>query len=239
MDQLEMLWEYQKEDIAVDKLKNDIKRSPTRQKLVKYREALLEQKETSEQITNEISAMTDRLDALSDAIKMIDEQAAALKNKADAENTVSENVSRLISEAKRLQNNLSGYEQEAKHIRKDAADRDRMQRDIKVRFAKYKAEYEKLKSIYDVEFKESNEKLETLKNKAAEKAKGISPELMDKYRNIKLHSVPPLARLVGNQCGGGNMSLPSAVSRSIKAGQLIECETCGRLILPPLESSAL
>ena len=25
MDQLEMLWEYQKEDIAVDKLKNDIK----------------------------------------------------------------------------------------------------------------------------------------------------------------------------------------------------------------------
>ena len=183
--------------------------------------------------------MTDRLDALSDAIKMIDEQAAALKNKADAENTVSEDVSRLISEAKRLQNNLSGYEQEAKHIRKDAADRDRMQRDIKVRFAKYKAEYEKLKSIYDVEFKESNEKLETLKNKAAEKAKGISPELMDKYRNIKLHSVPPLARLVGNQCGGCNMSLPSAVSRSIKAGQLIECETCGRLILPPLESSAL
>ena len=66
---------------------------------------------------------------------------------------------------------------------------------------------------------------------AAEKAKGIEQDLMDRYQNIKRRSVPPLAQLYGDQCGGCNMSLPSAVSRKIKAGELVECETCGRLLI--------
>ena len=66
---------------------------------------------------------------------------------------------------------------------------------------------------------------------AAEKAKGIEQDLMDRYQNIKRRSVPPLAQLYGDQCGGCTMSLPSAVSRKIKAGELVECETCGRLLI--------
>ena len=37
MDQLHLLWEYQKADVEVDKLEASIRRSPVRQKLVKYR----------------------------------------------------------------------------------------------------------------------------------------------------------------------------------------------------------
>ena len=54
---------------------------------------------------------------------------------------------------------------------------------------------------------------------------------MERYRDIKKHSVPPLAALLGDQCGGCNMSLPSSVSRKVKAGELVECETCGRLLI--------
>ena len=41
MDQLHLLWEYQKADMAADKMEMSIKRSPTRQKLTKYRDYVM------------------------------------------------------------------------------------------------------------------------------------------------------------------------------------------------------
>ena len=41
MNQLELLWDYQQTDIQAEKVAKDIKRSPARQKLVKYRDYLL------------------------------------------------------------------------------------------------------------------------------------------------------------------------------------------------------
>ena len=84
---------------------------------------------------------------------------------------------------------------------------------------------------FDAEYKEKTVELEALKAKAAEYAKPVEAAYMERYETIKRHSVPPLAKLNGDQCTGCNMSLPSAVTRKIKAGELIECETCGRLLV--------
>ena len=232
MEQLELLWIYQQADSAADKLENEIKRSPTRQKLVKYRDSLLEQQAAFKRVDSEVAAMSDRLDALKDAVALTEEQLKNLMTKIETGADSLEQVAAYISDVKRLQGNLAAYEQETRRIRKDSADRERIQREIKVRYAKYKAEFDKLKAEYDAEYKEKMAQFEQLRKAAEEKTSGISKEMMDRYRAIKLHSVPPLARLNGNQCGGCNMSLPSAVTRKIKAGELIECETCGRLLLP-------
>ena len=136
-----------------------------------------------------------------------------------------------ISDAKRFQSNLTAYEQEIKKIRKDANDRERQSHDVNVRAAKAKNEFLKLKPTYDEEKKEKDKELEALRAAAAAKAEGIEPAFMERYRDIKKHSVPPLAALYGDQCGGCNMSRPSSVSRRVKAGELVECETCGRLLI--------
>ncbi len=232
MEQLEMLWEFQQADMAVDRLENEIKRSPTRQRLVKCRDYLLDQQAAFKRIEGDTSAMADRLDALKDAIALSRDQYASLLSKAETGVDSHENAENCIAEAKRVLGNLNAYIQETKRIRKDNSDRERLQHDIKVRYAKYKAEFDKLKAAYEVEYNEKNGQLEELKKTAKTKTAGISKEMLDRYHTIKLHSVPPLARLNGSQCGGCNMSLPSAVTRSIKAGELIECETCGRLLLP-------
>ena len=232
MEQLELLWIYQQADSAADRLENEIKRSPTRQKLVKCRDSLLEQQTAYKRVESEVAAMIDRLDALKDAVALTEEQLKNLTAKIENSADSLEQVSSYIAEAKRLQGNLTAYEQETRRIRKDAVDRERIQREIKVRYAKYKAEFDKLKEAFDAEYKEKMAQLEQLRKAAEAKTEGISREMMERYRSIKLHSVPPLARLNGNQCGGCNMSLPSAVTRAIKAGELIECETCGRLLLP-------
>jgi len=232
MDQLHLLWEYQKADVEVDKLEASIKRSPVRQKLVKYRDYYAEQQNTMKRIENEVSAMQDRLEALKDAIKMTDEQLHNLHAKMESDPPKSsQDVQQFLNDAKRFQNNLTAYEQEIKRIRKDAGDRERLQHDVRVRAAKAKSEFDKLKLSYDDEKKEKDQELEALKAVAAEKAKPIELSFMERYRDIKKHSVPPLAALYGDQCGGCNMSLPSSVSRKVKAGELVECETCGRLLI--------
>lgn len=232
MDQLHLLWEYQQADVEVDKMEASIKRSPTRQKLVKYRDYLVEQQNVMKRIEGEVAAMADRLEALKDAMKMTEEQLRSLQNRMESDPPKgSEAIQQFLNDARRFQNNLTAYEQEIRRIRKDATDRERQQHDVKVRAAKAKGEFDKLKVDYDTEYKEKSKDLDVLRAAAAEKAKTIDPDFMERYRTIKLHSVPPLARLYGDQCGGCNMSLPSAVSRKIKAGELVECETCGRLLI--------
>ncbi|MBQ9943476.1 MAG: hypothetical protein IJO67_03845 [Clostridia bacterium] len=232
MDQIRLLWEYQQADMEVSKMENSIKRSPNRQKLVKYRDYLVSQQNVMKRIESEVSAMADRLEALKDAISMTEDQYKALKQKVESDQaTDAKAVQQLMNEAKRFLNNLTAYEQEIKRIRKDAADRERLQHDVKVRAAKAKAEFDKLKVAFDAEYKEKTVELEGLKAKAAELAKPVEAAFMERYEAIKRHSVPPLAKLNGDQCTGCNMSLPSAVTRKIKAGELIECETCGRLLV--------
>ena len=194
----------------------------------------MEQQNTMKHIESEVANMADRLEALKDAIRMTDDQLKALQNKMDNDPPAnSEALQQYLSDARRFQNNLTAYEQEIRRIRKDASDRERQQHDVKVRAAKAKAEFDKLKVVYDEEAKDKAKDLEALRAAAAEKAKPIEPEFMERYQTIKRHSVPPLAQLYGDQCGGCNMSLPSAVSRKVKAGELVECETCGRLLILP------
>ncbi len=233
MDQLEMLWEYQLADMEADRMENEIRRSPNRVKLVKSRDFLMEQQNIIKRIEGEVLVMSDRIDVIKDAVLRTEEQLKALQARFENESPDNLEAARQFSnEAKRLMDTISGFEQEMKHIRKDAGDRDHQQHEVRVKAAKVKADFDHLKAVYDVEYKEKMAALEKQRAAAAEKAKGIQPEFMEKYKNIKLHSIPPMARLLNDQCGGCNMSLPSVVVRSIKSGNtVVECETCGRMII--------
>ena len=44
MNQFELLWNYQQADMEAERQENTMKRSPTRQRLLKYQEYLREQK---------------------------------------------------------------------------------------------------------------------------------------------------------------------------------------------------
>ena len=232
MNQLNLLWEYQVADVAVETISKEIKRSPNRQQLVKYRDNLLEHQKTLGRIEEEILAMQDRIEALRDAIHMTESQIQSIQERIqtkEPENT--EETERYIAEVKRLIGNLNDYEAEVKRIRNDSADREKVQRDVKLRAARTKKDFDKLKETYDEEFREMNERLNQAKALAEEKKKDITPAYLEKYQTIKRHSFPPLARMIGSQCTGCNMSLPSGVVKDVQSGKEIECETCGRLLI--------
>lgn len=232
MNQLNLLWDYQTADIEVENISKEIKRSPNRQQLVKYRDSLLSLQKNLARIEDEVLAMQDRLEALSDAVKMTENQIQGIQEKLQAkepENT--EETERYIADVKRLINNLNDYEAEIKRIRTDSNEREKMQRDVKLRAARTKKEFDKLKEVYDAEFQQMNERLNAAKAVADERAKLLSQAYLDKYQTIKRHSFPPLAKMIGSQCTGCNMSLPSGVVNDVQSGKEVECETCGRLLV--------
>lgn len=231
MSNLELLWDYQIADTAADRLQTEMKHSVTRQKLLKCRENLEEQQKNYKRIESEIGVMSDRLEALKDALSRLDNQLKSLQTKV-TENPAktSEEARKYIGEIKKLKENLVAYEQEINKLRKDSQDRERQQHDVKMRYAKYKNDFAALKETYDREYSERSEELEKLRAVAKEKSKAVDPSLLERYQQIKRHSVPPLSRLSDDKCSGCNMNLPSGVVRAIRAGELIECETCGRLV---------
>ena len=232
MTQLDLLWEYQLADTEADSMAHSIRQSPKRQKLLKLRDYIRDQQESLQTLENEVMAMMDRMDVLKDAISLADDQLKALQKRIQEEPASgSEGISMYIAEAAQLSGTLNDYDQEVRRVRKSASDRDRKQRDIKLRAIKSKEEFDALRVEYDQEYKEKSEVLERLKAAAEEKKKGIEPEYLARYTAIKQHCTPPMAKLINGQCGGCNMGFPSSVLASIRSGKQVESETCGRLII--------
>jgi len=232
MTQLDLLWEYQQADTEADNMAHSIRQSPKRQKLLKLRDYIRDQKESLKTLENELVAMSDRMDALKDAVSLADDQLKQLQKRVESEPAqTSQQIGQYVAEADQLNLTLGDYEQEIRRVRKSAEDRDRKQRDIKVRAIKSKEEFDALRVEYDQEFKEKSEVLDQLRLAAEEKKKGIEPEYLARYTAIKQHCTPPMAKLLNGQCGGCNMGFPSSVLAAIRSGKQVECETCGRLII--------
>lgn len=235
---LEKLWEYSQIDLEAEHFKTEMQKAPNRVKLLKLRNFLVEQQNNMKRIEAEVNSMSERMETLQGEIAKLDSAVAELQKEVlEAQDDSIAELEGLIDEATRLNTVLEKYERELQKLRKDVDLRDRQQRDIRVRAAKSKAEYDQLKTVYDAEFKRDNEKLEQLKANVEEAGKCVEPELLARYKEIRQHSMPPIAKLVGGQCMGCNMALPSAVSRRILEGQeLVECDNCGRILYVPPEN---
>lgn len=232
MTQLDLLWEYQLADTEADNMALSIRHSPKRQKLLKLRDYIRDQQESLKTLENELHAMSDRMDVLKEAISLADDQLKDLQKRVQEEQPGnSHEIAQFITQADELFNTVNDYDQEIRRVRKIAENRDRRQRDIKLRAIKSKEEFDQLRIEYDQEYKEKAAILEQLRAVAEEKKKDILPEYLARYTAIKQHCTPPMAKLINGQCGGCNMGFPSSDLAAIRSGKQVECETCGRLII--------
>ena len=228
---MEALWVYQQRDMEADRFETEMRQAPTRLKLLKERDFLQEQQNNMKRIEREVALMSDRLDALRDEEErlrgVLDNLLTAVK---DITEDQTEEIDKQIAAASKLEDTLLTYEQEIAKMRKDSEARDRLQKDIRLRAASTKADFDEHKKAYDVEFKRDKAKLEELRKAAEEESKKVDPELLAKYRSIKQHIAPPIAKLNGNRCGGCNMELSAATLNAMNGRDFIECDNCGRAL---------
>ena len=232
MEQFEALWAYQEEDMKADAISAAIRRSPTRQKLEKARDFILDRQKQYKQIEEDVGAMVDRKDIIVQAISRSREQLEALqaRYKANPPQTAEE-IRSLLSEVGRCRDTIRQYEVEINRIVKETDANDKLQRSVRVEAANAKKTFDQLKADDEEESKSKKAELESQRARAKELMDKVDPKLLEEYETIKKHISPPVARLTHGQCSGCNTSLPSAILSRIKNGNLVECETCGRMII--------
>lgn len=230
--QLEKLWQFMQVDMEADRFEAKIRQSEKRQKLLKQRNFLMDQQNNMKKLESDVAAMTDRLEAVRDDAERLQKVLTGLMEELESNPPTSEEEANARMEpVQKLMDNLTRYEQELSKMRKDAEVKDRQQREIRVRAAKTKQEFDQLKKEYDVEFKQDTATLKDMRARTEQESGKIDPELLEKYRTIKQHCTPPMAKLIDGQCSGCFMSLPSATLLAIKEqGKLVTCDNCGRIL---------
>ena len=230
--QLDTLWQFMQVDMEADGFETKMRQSANRQKLIKQRDFLKDQQANMKKLENDVAVMQDRLEAIQDEAARLEKVLAGLSEEISANPPTNvEEAQKQAESVQKLLDTLTRYEQELQKMRKDADVKDRQQKEIRVRAAKTKQEFDQLKGVYDQEFKEDTAKLQKMRARTDEEAKKIDPGLLAKYKTIKQHCTPPMAKLVNGQCSGCFMSLPSATLLEIRSGErIVECDNCGRIL---------
>lgn len=232
MDRFEALWLFQVEDMKADSIANAIRRSPTRQKLEKTRDMILDRQKQYKQIESDITAMVDRKDIIIEALDHARAQLDQLKSRFDTNPPqTAEEVRTMLAEVSRCRDTIRQYELEIGRIAKESSANDKLQRSVRLEAANAKKAFDQLKAEYETESKSVKAELDAQRAKAKEMESTVDPALLEEYNTIKRRISPPVARLTYGQCSGCNTSLPSATLAKIKGGALVECETCGRMII--------
>ena len=230
--QLDTLWQFMQVDMEADGFEAKMRQSANRQKLLKQRDFLRDQQANMKKLENDVAVMQDRLEAVQDEAERLEKVLASLAEEIEKNPPQSaEEAQKQAESVQKLAETLSRYEQELQKMRKDADVKDRQQKEIRVRAAKTKQEFDQLKVVYDKEFKADTVKLQKMRDRTEQEAKKLDPKLYERYKNIKQHCTPPMAKLINDQCSGCFMSLPSATLLEIRTGdRIVECDNCGRIL---------
>ena len=232
MDKYVALWTYQTEDMKADAIAAAIRNSPVRQKLEKARDFILDRQKQYKQIEDEVAGMLDRKEIIAQAVARAEAQIETLKLKFEANPPeTAEDLKALLSEVSKCRDTIRQYEAEISRIVTDTSAHDKLQRTVRLEAAKAKQDFDQLKSEYETESRARKEELEVQRTRVKELSSGVDPALLEEYNVIKRHVSPPVAKLTHGQCAGCNTSLPSAVLSKIRNGTMVECETCGRIII--------
>ena len=230
--QLDTLWQFMQVDMEADGFETKMRQSPNRQKLIKARDFLKDQQANMKKLENDVAVMQDRLEAVKDEADRLEKVLGNLTEEIAANPPANvEEANKQAESVQKLLDTLSRYEQELAKMRKDADVKDRQQKEIRVRAAKTKQEFDQLKVEYDKEFKADTVTLQKLRAHTDQEARKVDPGLLEKYKSIKQHCTPPMAKLINGQCSGCFMSLPSATLLEIRDGKrIVECDNCGRIL---------
>ncbi|MDL2207031.1 C4-type zinc ribbon domain-containing protein [Eubacteriales bacterium OttesenSCG-928-N13] len=230
--QLDSLWNYMQVDMEADSFESEMRNSPNRQQMLKNRNFIMEQQTNMKNIEADIANKGDRMEAIEVEAARLGELVKAQTEAFQAgPPTELEEIDKQLLSIQKLLDSLSLYEQELAKMQHDAEGLDRQQKDIRVRAARSKAEYDQLKQEYDVEYKRDTQQLAKLRENAEAAGKGIDEVLLSQYKSIKQHSTPPMAMLVNDQCGGCFMAQPAVVLRELKANEkVVCCDNCGRIL---------
>lgn len=232
MDQLKLLWEYQRLDILMDQYESERRKSPLRHKLIKLRNYLVQQQDG-------LIKLNDEADKKNHAFKRIKHEYETAENfvKTEREKLEKGEV-RSIKQLEHIEKNLldtkAKIEKEKEELNALLAVIERIAKDsreIGIKINTGKKEYEAIKEKYDGEAEKYEQQCGSIKERQAALKDKLDKALINKYENLKSSRSPAVVTIDHDRCGGCNMSLASLVIQNVMDRQrVVECENCGRIL---------
>ena len=236
MTKLDKLFNYQTIDLKLDEINEKLKNTETRKRLQKIHDYLQKQQEAIKKLEqslivkqNDVDDAVEQLGKLSAEFDLLSKEIEeALKDELDSVELPY--VKTLVQDQEKLYESL---QRQRKRLEKVIETSDGVEDKLKgvlVNVTKAKKEFADLKKKHDLEIKDSEPEVEALKKELDTAEKGVDPALIKRYKNIKKSMTMPIVLVKDNTCPGCNMNIPTSRLTKIRGGEILDCESCGRLI---------
>ena len=227
--ELSTMLEYQKLDIALMRLENELRQSQAAKEytankavLTNAQDQVLKQNRDAGEMTAQMESLIAEYEAIEKELK---EAEAAVP---DADNAVAadffvRNVQKLVTRLKVLASEISKMSSKIVELNQSYAAVMIAGKEAKKKLAACKEAYEAEKSKFMPQATE-------LQQKIAEAEKNCSEEFLTVYKRIRKLKKPVIVPLVGTSCGGCFMEVAGDVLVTLGAKPFVECPSCGRIL---------
>lgn len=236
MRQIDQLWKYQQQDMAVARFEAEMRKDPMRQKLLRLRNVVSDQQTIVQGMEKDAAASLARLEEIEQAQQNAMTRLEKGQTRIDEDGYESaQQAHQAAGDIQRLVERLTAMRAELEKMSRASRQMVQRLKEVRQKAVQARDEYQQLKAKYDAVLANQTAKLEELKKARDEAAVGLSEQSLQQYNKVRGQCMPPMAKLAGNQCLGCNMSLPSAALQAINSEQFVECENCGRILYVPEE----
>ena len=236
MEKLEKLFNYQTIDLKLEEENEKLKNTATRKRLQKIHDYLQNQQAAIKKLEQSlIVKQNDVQDAGEQLIKLTKDLDLLGKDIDEASKDELDSVElpyikSLVQEQEKLYDILQKQKKRLEKIITSAEGVDEKLKGVLVKVTKAKKEFADLKKKHDLEIKESQPQLDALNKELKKSEKDVEPALIKRYNSIKKSITMPIVLVKGSKCPGCNMNIPSSRLSKIQNGEILECESCGRII---------
>lgn len=232
MRQLDKLWEYQQADKKAVDYETEIRQYPQRLQLLKLRNIVADQQTVVRGMENDANKALARLEELGAQRDKASQTFTEIKASVEGDSfETAAQVKKAISQMTDAEAKLKNAEKELTKMVSHSQMMENRYKEVRLKAAKARDEYTKLKVGYDKEYEKQSAKLAVLRSERTAAQEAVSPQFMERYEAVRSQCFPAVAKLNNDQCSGCNMSLPSAVAKQLQGNdEIVECENCGRIL---------
>ena len=231
MRQMDLLWDLQRLDSRIGELERQLAVYTNKTKLKQLKVKFDKEKDLFEK--------NDR--ALKEAVKSSKSNRVKVEElKFGIQKTEEKLYSGAVSSVKQLegmQKNLDEMQKGIETLEIDYRDiqdrRKNLERQVKIsrsKLKKYKNTFDHLKEKYNKGELDAGLEYEELIEKREKLIKKIDKRILDRYERVRLGNDTAVVEIVDGKCAGCHMEVSVVYSEKLREDELINCETCGRIL---------
>ena len=231
---IEELLKYQAVDGKLREIEVSLAQSEERKKAVAAQNVVKNANENIPKLDKKAEELAEKYNALVKALEKLSEAKTEYEGVVetledlDEVNYIKKKASALIDEIKALADNIESVSKEIKSVLDEFSRLAGERKKATEAYKEYAPKYNELKASKEGETNKIKEELVAMEKK-------ISPDILVAYKKKRQEKIFPVVystKIMGKSvhCGRCGNELPIASAENLKKGELVECESCHRLL---------